>query len=252
MLRRKYLIPFYLLFGLVLSLIFFELFPDNLLRGGYWENGCMKWDDITGYRLTPGTVVCSKLFDFKTLLKIGKDGFRCTYDLNKTSDAPIRIILLGDSQPFSPGCEEEDSLPTQLEKDLFREYHLNAVCYNLSLPSASLLGQLGVLVKYASAIRPTHVIYWGKETDADDIYKQSLVDYQNQIAFGYYSQKWVSFMRNSALIKYSGMVRGLSSMGIWDVIKITKITPKAVDDFISMIAPKQNAAKGGGAGFTNH
>jgi hypothetical protein len=216
-------------FGVSLALGFFELLPDNLLWGGLWEGPYCVYNPLTGYRFLPGELVCSKLFDFRTLLKIGKDGFRCTLPLDRSSDVSVRIILLGMSQPFSAGCDEPDSLHQRLMQILYDTYQLKSVCYNLSLPNSGILTQLDVLRKYAPVLHPTHVFYWGPPSDTYAKREEWNETFRERIIFGFNFPAF-PIMRKSPLIKYSRLIRYLSAESLWRAASEKRHIPKALYD----------------------
>jgi hypothetical protein len=215
--------------GFFFAFLFFELLPDNLVRGGVGERAYCRWDPITAFRFIPGEFMSSKLFDFRSHIKIGKEGFRCTLPLDKASDAPVRIIILGHSQPFSAGCDEPDSLHQRLVQTLSDKYHIKSVCYNFSLPHAKILDQLAVIKKYGPVLHPTHVFFWGREKDTEEDLKQRIKMFRDRIIYGY-NFEVVPCMKKRRLLKYSCLVRCLSSATLWTSLSEKRHIPRAFYD----------------------
>lgn len=221
-----------LLSGFTLLGIFFEFIPLNLVLGGYWERPYCKWDPLTAYRFIPGNVKCSKLFDFRADIEIGKEGFRCRLPLDRQSDAPVRIMILGNSQAFSAGCDEPDSLHEQLSSILSSQYNIQNACYNLSLPSSLLLIQFDVLKKYAPVLKPTHVFYMGLTAGRESGVEKGKKEMQDKIVYGYRYTKIAGVDKNVALA-YSGLAKCLTSETIWSNAASIDVLPRVVKDLLS-------------------
>ena len=74
-------------------------------------------DDELGHRLVPGssTTITGVLSDFRTDIDINSHGFRFPEYAPEASDGTFRIALMGDSEVFGVGVDEEDMLNARME-----------------------------------------------------------------------------------------------------------------------------------------
>lgn len=215
--------------GIIPAAFFFEVIPFNLIMGGYWEGRCMQWDPVTGYRFLPGKIKCSKLYDFRSDVEIGKEGFRCQLPLDKPSKAPVRLIILGHSMPFSAGCAEPEALHSRISETLLSKHNIQNACYNLSLPASTLLMQFSVLKQHAPFLKPTHVFYWGQDTCTKEDNRQLVNTLKNNIIYGYHYRK-ISPVKKNSVLKHSRMAKYLSACALWDSILKISYFPRAFRD----------------------
>jgi hypothetical protein len=222
-------IPGFLLLGVLAAFLAFEIFPDNLTRGGYWPGPYCRPDPLTGYRFLGGDRVCSKLFDFRCRLRIGPDGFRCTHPLDRPSGAPVRVIVLGHSQAFCAGCGEEDALHGRLEEALRERHGIAATCYNLALPGSDLLTDLAVLETFGPALEPTHVFHWGAGRTHVGLHEQRIRRLENRIVAGYAVRR-VPGIPKTPWLGRTGLLRVCLGAPAWETLGKRRVVPKAVRD----------------------
>jgi hypothetical protein len=222
-------IPGFLLLGMLAAFPAFEIFPENLVRGGYWEGSFCRPDPLTGYRFRPGRQYCSKLFDFRVRVEIGEQGFRCTRPLDRPAEAEIRAVFLGHSQAFCAGCDEEETLHVRVEAILAERHNLEAACYNLSLPGTGLVSQIKILEKYAPALRPTHVLYWGPRSEYASAHPNLVRRLKDQIVGGYMMRRAEGVPR-TGLLGHSGLLRLALGAPTWETLGHRRIPPQTALD----------------------
>ncbi|MCB2186058.1 MAG: hypothetical protein KQJ78_06545 [Deltaproteobacteria bacterium] len=223
-----------ILAGMALAFIMAELFPENILRGGYWEGPWMRPDPLSVYRLLPGKVTCSFLYDFKAEITVGKDGFRSLLPLDHRSEKSCRIIILGHSQPFSAGCGDEESLQYYLAKVLKKKYHIDADIYNFSLPGSSLISQFNLLKKYGPTLAPTHVFYWGEPFDCIADWQKDLRNTVVREKFGYVANGWCPLGKWDVIRKWSLLARDYTSRSYIGTVRMMHVIPVALEDLYAL------------------
>lgn len=203
--------------GGLLALLFVEVLPENLLRGGVFEGPFYDPDTLTGVHYQAGPLMLSHLYSYRAAAEIGKDGFRTRLPLDRPALARIRVLILGPSLPFSSGCTEAEALHTRLESELKGRYALDAAIYNLALPNQPTAVSLSVLQRYAGTLSPTHIYYWGLGDNDPDRGVEYIARMRNGWNHRYYSAGWISFfgLEKSRLQEHSRLLRVFFSRDFW-------------------------------------
>ena len=141
-----------LLFGeLAVKLIAPRVFPVH-------PPGIYVADPAVGYALTPGFRGELQRSEFRDTIRIGEFGFRGA-DPRPLAEPSLRIIVLGDSQAFGFGVDEDETFSMQLEHLLRARYAGTDVqVINGGVPGYGTADQLAMLRSRGPAVDPDLVV----------------------------------------------------------------------------------------------